>query len=64
LQNFSKPVLILHGNNDVIDPELSKEAHQLLPKSRLVILPNTRHYGWLDAKDLYFSAISEFLNGL
>ncbi|MCY2687326.1 alpha/beta fold hydrolase [Salinimicrobium sp. TH3] len=64
LQNFQKPVLILHGENDVVNPELSHQAHQLLPGSRLVLLPNTGHYGWLDAKELYFSAISKFLSGL
>ena len=64
LKTFQKPVLILHGDSDVVSPELSKQAHLLLRNSRLVILPKTGHYGWLDAKELYFSSISEFLQAI
>lgn len=64
LRDFNQPVLILHGDQDIVNPKLSEQAHQLLSGSSLVILPKTRHYGWLDAKEVYFSAISEFLNGL
>ena len=64
LSDFQKPVLILHGDKDVVNPKLSEQAHQVLPQSRLIILPKTRHYGWLDAKEAYFTAISEFLDSL
>lgn len=64
LKDFKKPVLILHGDNDVVSPQLSEQAHSLLPESSLVILPKTGHYGWLDAKEAYFTAIFKFLETL
>ena len=64
MQHFQKPVLILHGAIDVVGLEIPSKAHRLLPHSELVILPNTKHYGWLDAKEAYFKAISIFLKQL
>ncbi|MGB7785912.1 MAG: alpha/beta fold hydrolase [Salinimicrobium sp.] len=61
MSTFKKPVLIIHGKEDVVGLEIPKKAHQILPNSKLVILPKTRHYGWLDAKEKYFEAVSEFL---
>lgn len=62
LENFSKPVLILHGDQDIVPFEQAQNAHGILKYSKLVILPNTKHYGWLDCKTLYFNSIFGFLN--
>ncbi|WP_235297642.1 alpha/beta fold hydrolase [Portibacter marinus] len=59
---FEKPVLILHGVHDVVDPASAKEAHAIFPHSKLVMMPECSHYGWLDRPDLYFPAIFDFLD--
>lgn len=58
------PVLILHGREDIVSPELAERAHRILPNSRLVVLEESKHYGWLDNPDKYFEAIEGFLGML
>lgn len=62
LKEFDKPVLIIHGREDIVGLDIPKKAHEILPNSKLVILEKTRHYGWLDNPEMYFSEIQEFLN--
>lgn len=62
LKEFHKPVLIIHGREDIVGLGIPKKAHEILPNSELVILEKTRHYGWLDNPEMYFSKIQEFLN--
>jgi len=54
--------LIIHGKNDVVGIEIPKLAHASLPNSKLVVLDQCKHYGWLDRKDAYFKEIDNFLN--
>ena len=61
LKSFNKPVLILHGAEDVVNIEIAKTANKILPDSKLIILPKSSHYGWLDQKYMYFTAIENFL---
>lgn len=64
MSNFSKPVLILHGKQDIVDTSIPLNAKNILPKAKLVILENCKHYGWLDAEKVYFNAIDTFLKPL
>ncbi len=64
LQEFDKPVLILHGREDIVGLDIPREAHAILPNSKLVILEKTRHYGWLDNPEPYFGEINDFLEKL
>jgi proline iminopeptidase len=61
LQDFKNPVLIIQGKQDVISNQIGELAHKTFPNSKLVLLENCRHYGWLDAKEKYFSDINSFL---
>ncbi|MCU0428193.1 MAG: alpha/beta hydrolase [Candidatus Kapabacteria bacterium] len=61
LRSFQRPVLIIHGKNDIIGTEIAEFAHKALPTSRLVLLDSCAHYGWLDRKDEYLSAVQGFL---
>lgn len=60
-KNFKKPVLILQGENDIISIETAQEIKTAFPNSELVTMKNCGHYGWLDAKDVYFNAVKRFL---
>ena len=60
--NFKQPVLILQGKNDIISVETALEVDKAFPNSKLVLMENCGHYGWLDAYELYFNSIVNFLN--
>lgn len=64
LKSFRAPVLILQGRQDIIAPQIAETAHKILRNSRLVMLDNCSHYGWLDAKDVYLSEIHTFMGNI
>ncbi|WP_228852718.1 alpha/beta fold hydrolase [Aegicerativicinus sediminis] len=61
LKSFVRPVLILHGDEDIVSIEVASVAQHTFQNSKLVILNNSLHYGWLDAPNVYFSEIEQFL---
>ena len=62
LKTFTKPVLIIQGQQDIMIKEIAQVTHQTLPKSRLVIIEDCGHYGWLDQPEVYLSTVLKFLN--
>ncbi len=64
LSSFKKPVLIIQGKQDVIKEETALKAHKVLKNSKVVILDNCGHYGWLDAYEEYFKEVKQFLAGI
>lgn len=61
LKNFTCPVLIIRGRQDIIPEEVGNYAHKVFPNSQLVLLDNCGHYGWLDRPQAYLSEITTFL---
>ncbi len=59
--SFKRPVLVLHGRQDVLLPSIAEKTASAFPNARLVFMDNTAHYGWLDSPDLYFGEIEAFL---
>lgn len=59
--NFKPKVLVLQGKNDIISTETAQEVANAFPNSKLVLMDHCGHYGWLDAKDVYFNSIRTFL---
>ena len=57
LTSFDKPVLIIQGKEDIVPEKLALKAHRILKNSKLVLLKDCVHYGWLDRPDEYFSEI-------
>ncbi len=64
LTSFSKPVLILQGEHDIIPKSIAEKAHGVFSNSELVYLPKTAHYGWLENPSLYFSTIDAFMQSV
>lgn len=60
--DFKQPVLVLQGVNDIISTETAEEIATAFPNSKLVLMDHCAHYGWIDAKKLYFDSIYNFLN--
>lgn len=58
---FEKPVLVIQGEQDVVSLQIAEKAHEAYPNSRLEILPECGHYGWLDQPERYFSALAGFM---
>ncbi|NNF58906.1 MAG: alpha/beta fold hydrolase [Rhodothermaceae bacterium] len=61
LARLERPVLILHGRQDVLGTLVPYKTHQALPNSDLVFLDACGHYLWLDQPEAYFEAIGDFL---
>jgi len=59
--NFKNPVLIIQGKQDIISKEIGEISLKAFPNSKMVLLENCKHYGWLDAKEKYFGTIESFL---
>jgi proline iminopeptidase len=55
------PTLILVGDHDECDPSLSREMHDKIAGSQLVILPNSGHMNFVDQPDLWHKTVEEFL---
>lgn len=64
LKDFKPPVLILQGKEDMIPLNLSEQEHSVFPNSTLILMDECGHYGWLDQKEIYFTAIKTFLDSL
>ena len=62
LADFGSPVLVIHGEQDVFPLRVSELAAETMPNARLVVLPNSGHYGWLDAPESYRDLVLAFLS--
>lgn len=61
LKEIKQPVLLLHGDNDVItDPSAARWMHQQLLHSKLVMFPHCGHAPFLSAPDQFITCINEF----
>ena len=53
--------LIVVGDHDECDPSLSKEMHEKIANSKLVILPNSGHMNFIDQPEMWQKAVEGFL---
>ena len=61
LRALSTPALVLHGERDALPATLAVELSQLLPRARLVLIPNAGHMPFWEAPQRVFSEIDAFL---
>ena len=50
-----------NGDHDECDPSLSKEMHEKIGGSQLVILANSGHMNFVDQPDLWQKSVQDFL---
>jgi proline-specific peptidase len=62
LSSIAVPTLITVGDHDECAPSLSREMHQKIAGSKLVIFPGSGHMTFVDQPALFISTINEFLN--
>jgi len=63
LSTIHVPTLVLVGDHDECAPSLSKEMHEKIAGSQLVILPNSGHMNFIDQPDQWHKAVGGFLAG-
>ena len=61
LQNFSKPVLIIQGRQDLIGDGIAYEAHMILKNSTIVFINKSGHYSWWEQSEEYKSEVEKFI---
>ena len=61
LRQFTNPVLIIQGEQDIIGKDIADKANAVFKNSKIVILKKCGHYGWLDQPEHYFKEITSFL---
>lgn len=62
LRKFSKPTLIIQGENDIVPLDFAQRAHETIPNSELKLIPECAHYPWLEQPGIYFEEIDTFIN--
>jgi proline iminopeptidase len=62
LHTIHVPTLIVVGDHDECDPSLSKEMHEKIAGSKLVILPNAGHMNFVDQPEMWQKAVQGFLS--
>ena len=62
LPEIKTPTLINVGDHDECDPSLSKEMHELIPGSKLVIFPKCGHMTFVDQPDQFITEVDVFLH--
>jgi proline iminopeptidase len=61
LSQIKVPTLIIVGDHDESDPKMSREMHEKIAGSQLVILPRSGHMTFVDQPDEFLKAISTFV---
>ena len=64
LHEIDVPVLFMAGEYDEARPARMREFSQLIPDSKLVIIPDAAHSALGTKTKDYISAVREFLNGV
>lgn len=62
LGTISVPTLITVGDHDQCDPSLSRKMQELIPGSKLVVLPESGHMTFVDQQALFVKSVDEFLH--
>lgn len=63
LTTIKVPTLIICGDHDESDPSLSKEMHEKIAGSKLVILPQSGHMTFVDQPNMFIKEVDNFVHG-
>src|SRR5271165_1079766 len=61
LSEIKVPTLIVVGDHDESDPKMSKEMHEKIAGSQLVILPQSGHMTFVDQPEEFLKTVREFV---
>jgi pimeloyl-ACP methyl ester carboxylesterase len=63
LASLEVPTLVVHGAEDLIPLESSREWAAALPNARLLLIPDAGHMPAIEAPEVFFPAADRFLRG-
>jgi proline iminopeptidase len=61
LAEIKVPTLILVGDHDECDPELSRDMQAKISGSQLAVMPSSGHMTFVDQPDLFVKTVNDFL---
>lgn len=61
LHEIKVPTLIIVGEHDESDPEMSKEMHEKIAGSQLVVLPKSGHMTFVDQNEMFLKTVRDFV---
>jgi pimeloyl-ACP methyl ester carboxylesterase len=61
LRRLDRPVLILHGSEDVIPLEPLEETAALIPAAKLTVFQGVGHFPWVERPGCVHAAVVDFL---
>ena len=64
LKDFTKPVLIIQGRQDLTGDGVAYEAYLALRNSSLVFIDKSGHYSWWEQGEQYKSEVEKFISSL
>src|SRR5579864_7541674 len=62
LKTLRVPTLVIAGEDDAVTLGMLKEMHANIPGSQLAILPETKHYTFVDQTDLFNETVNAFIH--
>jgi proline-specific peptidase len=62
LARLRVPILVVHGDDDLVPLSVAKEIVDALPDASLVVIAETGHFGYLERPDAVLGTIAEFLS--
>jgi len=63
LRHLQAPVLVIQGTSVIFPEATGREWALSVPNGRLLVLKGAGHFPYLDAPDVFFGAVDEFLKG-
>lgn len=63
LESVTVPRLVVHGEEEAFPLEGSREWVRGFQNARLLVIPDARHFPFVDRPDLFFPAVDRFLRG-
>jgi proline iminopeptidase len=61
LRDFARPVLVIAGRQDPLDPKVQYEIHLALKDSTLELLPRCGHFPWIEQPERFYEAVDRLL---
>lgn len=61
LKDFARPVLVIAGRQDPLDPKVQYEIHLALKDSTLELIPRCGHFPWVEQPERFYEAVDRLL---
>lgn len=62
LNKLQMPVLIIHGENDIVPLSTAQTTNALIPNSQLIVLQDCDHFPYIEKPSAFFNDTSAFIN--